>query len=130
MRGIPAGAFLTVADEESARRTLRNTCNAYEDAVVHRFGGAAAFEPTEFGAFLAFRLREKHGDAVRVVRTVPVDPQREPFRRAHEAAVAFERREHESTPYPKFASGTDHPQPEEMRDRDLPVGGRLEHGRP
>ena len=121
MTGSLAGAFLVVADSPNARRTLWNTCNAYETAVVRRFGRAVLFEATEFGAFLAFRLQVKHGDSVTVVRTVPVDSQREAFRRAREAAVAFERREHESTPYPKFASGTDHPMPEEMRSCELPI---------
>ncbi len=114
------GAFLVVADSPDARRTLWNTCNAYEAAVVRRFGRAVVFEATELGAFLAFRLRVKHGDAVHLARVAPIDEQRGAFGRAREAAVAFEGREHESTPYPKFASGTEYPMPEEMRDRELP----------
>ena len=35
------------------------------------------------------------------------------------AARAYENREHDATPYSKFATGTDHPAPEEMRERPL-----------
>lgn len=112
-------AFLVVADSPSARQTLRNTCTAYDDVVVDRFGRAVLFDRTELGAFLAFRLAIKHGDDVTVVRTETVDEEAPDYRRAYEAAVAFENRSHVSTPYPKFAAGTEHPSPEEMRERDL-----------
>ncbi|WP_254766093.1 hypothetical protein [Salinilacihabitans rarus] len=113
------GAFLVVADSPKARETLRNVCNAYEEAIVRRFGRAVVVEATEFGAFLAFRLREKHGGSVRLRRVRPVEADRPDYRRARDAAAAFEARENESTPYPKFAAGTDYPSPEEMRDRPL-----------
>lgn len=112
-------AFLVIADTPGARQTLRNVCNAHEETVSRRFGRAVLLEATEFGAFLAFRLRVKHGESVQVRRVQPVDVDRPDYRRAYEAAVAFEERENEHTPYPKFAAGTDHPMPPEMRDRVL-----------
>lgn len=112
-------AILVVADSPEVRQTLRNACNTYEKAVIRRFGRAVLFEATELGAFLAFRLEQKYGDAVHVLRTASVDGRRDEYRRAHEAAIAFENRDHESTPYPKFATGTDHPMPEEMHERKL-----------
>ncbi len=117
------GTFLVVADTPEARQTLRNICNAYERAVARRFGRAVLFEGTELGAFLAFRLQIKHGTAVSIQRTVTVDESRDRYRRAYEAAAAFEARDHESTPYPKFATGTDHPMPAEMDEREVTTDG-------
>lgn len=130
MKELPDGAFLVVADSPKARETLRNVCNAYEEAIVRRFGRAVVIEATEFGAFLAFRLREKHGVDVRVRRVRPIETDRPVYRRARAAAAAFEARENESTPYPKFAAGTDYPSPEEMRARpiDSKDGERLSPG--
>lgn len=112
-------ALLVVADTPGARQTLRNICNAHAETVRRRFGRAVVLEATEFGAFLAFRLRVKHGESVQLNRVGPIDVDRPGYRRAYEAAVAFEGRENEHTPYPKFAAGTAHPRPPEMRDRDL-----------
>lgn len=114
-----ACGFLVVADAPGARQTLRNICTTHEDAVFRRLGRAAVFEGTEFGAFLAFRLRAKHGDGVQIVQATPIGDRQDAFRRASEAARAFENRAHECTPYPKFAAGTGHPLPAEMRDRRL-----------
>lgn len=103
----------------AARTTLRNACRAHDDAVVRRFGRAALFEATAFGAFLALRLRAKHGDDVQVERTRPFNEFASVSESVREAADAYEARENPSTPYAKFAAGTDHPAPETLRDRDL-----------
>lgn len=127
MDEVSPGAFLVVADSPKARETVRNVCKTHEDTVVRRFGRAILLEPTEFGAFLAFWLRQKHGDAVTVRATRPVDERRRRYRRASDAALAFANREHERTPYPKFAAGTEHPRPAEMRERTVgPDGSREE----
>lgn len=102
-----------------SRQTLRNVCNAHEDVVVRRFGRAALLEATEFGAFLALRLREKHGADVQVERTEPFNEFESVPERVREAARAYERRENPSTPYAKFAAGTNHPDPEELRGREV-----------
>lgn len=119
MEGFPEQAFFVVADSPDASQTLRNICNAYEEAVVRRFGRAVLFEPTELGAFLAFRLRSKHGDEVHIGRAGQLREERLAYRRALEAARAFERRESVSTPYPKFAAGTEFPLPDAMADRPI-----------
>jgi hypothetical protein len=111
--------LLVVTYSKSARQALRNTCRAHEDAVVRRFGRAALFEATEFGAFLALRLREAHGGDVQVERTRPLNEFREVPEPVREAATAYADREQPSTPYEKFAAGTDHPDPDAMRDTDL-----------
>lgn len=103
----------------AARTTLRNACRAHDDAVVRRFGRAALFEATAFGAFLALRLRAKHGDDVQVERTRPFNEFASVSESVRAAADAYEARENPSTPYAKFAAGTDHPAPETLRDRDL-----------
>ena len=111
--------LLVVTYSRAARTTLRNVCRSHESTVVRRFGRAALFEETEFGAFLSLRRREKHGADVQVERTTPLNEFEvvpEPVRRA---AAAYEDREATSTPYAKFAAGTDHPAPEEMRESDL-----------
>lgn len=126
MSELPEAAFLVIADSPKARETLRNVCNAYEEAIGRRFGRAVVIEATEFGAFLAFRLRAKYGDDVRVRRIRPFEEGRSVYRRPHDAARAFEERDDENTPYPKFAAGTEHPSPAEMRERSL---GRGHDGR-
>jgi hypothetical protein len=111
--------LLVVCYSTASRQTLRNVCTAHGDAVLRRFGRAALFRETEFGAFLALRLRAKHGGDVQVEQTAPFnefESVREPVR---EAARAYEEREHASTPYPAFAANADHPGPEEMRDAEL-----------
>jgi len=58
--------LLVVTYSRASRRTLRNVCRAHEDVVVRRFGRVALLEETEFAAFQALRLREKHGGDVQV----------------------------------------------------------------
>ncbi|MFB6304510.1 MAG: hypothetical protein ABEH47_05040 [Haloferacaceae archaeon] len=114
--------LLVVTYSRAARTTLRNACRSHETTVVRRFGRAALFEATEHGAFLACRLREKHGGDVQVRRTRPFNEYADAPDRVREAATAYESRENASTPYDKFAAGTDHPDPEAMRERPLDDG--------
>jgi len=111
--------LLIVTYSRAARRTLRNVCRSHEECVVRRFGRAALLEGTEFGAFQALRLREKHGPEVQVEWTRPFNE----FERVREgvrrAARAYEDRDQPATPYARFASGRDHPDPETMREREL-----------
>lgn len=118
--------LLVVTYSRAARQTLRNACNAHEDAVVRRFGRAALLEATEFGAFLALRLLARHGPDVQVERTAPFVPGRDVPGRVRDAATAYVDRAHENTPYAKFAAGSDHPSPDAMRDSELqsPAGQR------
>ena len=111
--------LLVVTYSRAARGTLRNVCRAHEGSVVRRFGRAALFEATELGAFLALRLRAKHGADVQVERTRPLNEFAEVPERVRSAATAYEDRDAASTPYAKFASGTDHPSPAAMRDSEL-----------
>ncbi len=111
--------LLVITYSQAARQALRNCCNAHEDAVVRRFGRAALFESTEFGAFQAIRLREQFGRAVQVEQTSPFNEfaaVREPVRAA---AQAYADRDHPGTPYAKFAAGTDHPDQSALKQRDL-----------
>jgi len=111
--------LLVITYSRAARGTLRNVTRAHEDCVVRHFGRAALLEATEFGAFQALRLREKHGPEVQVEWTEPFNE----FERVREgvrrAARAYENREEAATPYAKFAAGRDLPDPEAMRGRDL-----------
>ena len=111
--------LLVVTYSRAARQTLRNVCNGYEETVVQRFGRAALLEATELGAFLALRLRAKHAGDVQVERTAPFNEFAAVPEAVREAARAYEDREHPSTPYAKFASGTDHPDADAMRDAEL-----------
>lgn len=111
--------LLVVTYSQGARATLRNVCRAHEGAVVRRFGRAALLEATELGAFLALRLRAKHGDDVQVARTEPFNEFADAPDRVREAAEAYEARDHPNTPYAKFAAGTDHPDPAALRDSEL-----------
>jgi len=111
--------LLVIAYTRAARTSLRNVCRAHEDCVVRRAGRVALLEETEFGAFQALRLREKHGTAVQVERTRPFnefETVREPVRRA---AEAYEQRDRPATPYRSFAAGRDLPPVAEMRGREL-----------
>lgn len=108
----------------AARTSLRNACATHEEVVLESLGRAALLRETELGAFLALRLREKHGEAVQVERTAPFNEFRDVPDRVREAAVAYEARESPSTPYAKFVVGTDHPSPGAMRDRELVGRGR------
>ncbi|WP_135821605.1 DUF7855 family protein [Halostella litorea] len=111
--------LLVVTYSQAARQTLRNACSSHEGTVVRRFGRAALFEETELGALLALRLREKHGGDVQVERTEPFNEFADAPAAVREAAAAYEARDAPSTPYPKFAAGTEHPSPERLRDREL-----------
>ncbi|PSQ16970.1 hypothetical protein BRD00_09320 [Halobacteriales archaeon QS_8_69_26] len=111
--------LLVVTYSRTARQTLRNVCSAHGDTVVRRFGRAALFEATEFGAFLALRMRERHGEDVQVERTEPLNEYRDTPESVREAARAYEEEAHDNTPYAKFASGTDHPDPDSMRAESI-----------
>jgi hypothetical protein len=111
--------LLVVTYSRAARTTLRNACRAHEETVVRRFGRAALLAETGFGAFLALRLRERHGGDVQVERTRPFNEFEDVGADVREAARAYEARDAASTPYAKFAAGTDHPSPAALRDREL-----------
>jgi hypothetical protein len=111
--------LLVVTYSRSARATLRNVCASHETAVVRRFGRAALFADTELGAFLALRLREKHGSDVQLERTTPFNEFTDVPESVREAAGAYENRETASTPYAKFAVGRDLPTPEELAGEPL-----------
>lgn len=111
--------LLVVTYSRDARTTLRNVRRTHDATVVRELGRAALFEETELGAFLALRLREKHGDDVQIERTRPLNEFAAVPESIREAAAAYEDRETPSTPYAKFAAGTDYPDPGEMADRDL-----------
>lgn len=111
--------LLVVTYSQRARTTLRNVCRSHEDTVRRRFGRAALFEETELGAFLACRLRAKHGTAVQVEQTEPFNEFASVRPAVREAATAYEARDSPSTPYAKFAVGTDHPDPGSMQDAEL-----------
>jgi hypothetical protein len=111
--------LLVVTYSRAARTTLRNVCRSHESTVGRRLGRAALLAETKLGAFLALRLRAKHGDDVQVERTRPFNEFEAVPESVREAAEAYEDRETPSTPYAKFAAGTDHPDPEAMRDADL-----------
>jgi hypothetical protein len=111
--------LLVVTYSRAARQTLRNVCNAHEETVVRRFGRATLLEETAMGAFLGLRLREKHGADVQVERTVPFNEFGTVEEDVRAAAREYEQRDAPSTPYAKFAAGTEHPSPEALRDREL-----------
>ena len=85
---------------------------------MRQFGRAALLSGTEFGAFQALRLQEKHGLDVQVERVRSFEPADVPDR-VREAARAYEAREEPSTPYRRFAAGRDLPGPDRMRGEDL-----------
>lgn len=111
--------LLIVTYSRSARERLRNVCRTHEETVVRRFGRAALLAGTEFGAFLACWLRAECGDDVQVERTRPFNEFEAVPESVRAAATAYADRKHASTPYPAFAAGSDHPDPEPMRERDL-----------
>ncbi|WP_435063556.1 hypothetical protein [Halobaculum sp. EA56] len=113
--------ILVVTFSRGARTTLRNVCRSHDDTVVRRFGRAALLSETEWGAFLACRLRAKHGADVQVERTEPFNEFAAVRPAVREAAAAYEDRDAPSTPYAKFAAGADrdHPDPAAMRDAEL-----------
>jgi hypothetical protein len=111
--------LLVVTYSQAARTTLRNTCRSHEDAIVRRFGRAALLAETELGALLALRLRAKHGGDVQIERTRPLNEFREVPDHVREAVAAYADRDSESTPYQKFAAGTEHPDPDALRGAEL-----------
>ncbi|WP_238478440.1 DUF7855 family protein [Natranaeroarchaeum sulfidigenes] len=111
--------ILVVTYSVGARQTLRNVCSAHEETIVRRLGRAALFEETELGAFLALRLREKHGCDVQVERTRPFNEFSLVPESVREAAQAYEARSTPSTSYAKFQSGTEHPHPRDLQGQTL-----------
>lgn len=111
--------LLIVAHSKRARQALRNACEAHADAVRRRFGRAVLFRETEFGAFIAQRLREEYAGEVQVERTVPLNEHRDVPDSVSEAAAAYADREEPSVPYAKFAAGTNYPSPSAMQGEEL-----------
>jgi len=110
--------LLVVTYSRDARRDLRNVCRGHEECVVRQFGRAALLSWTEFGAFQACRLREKHGLDVQLERVLSFEPEDVPAH-VQKAARAYEHRDEPSTPYRRFAAGRDLPAPERMRGEEL-----------
>lgn len=111
--------LLVATYSREARTSLRNVCRSHEAVTVRSFGRAALLSETELGAFLALRLREKHGADVQLQRTEPLNEYESVPESVRDAAAAYEAREQPSTPYAKFASGTDHPDPATMQGNEL-----------
>ncbi|GAA0261704.1 DUF7855 family protein [Halobacterium noricense] len=111
--------LLVATHSQAARQSLRNVCSTHEDCVVRRFGRAALLAETELAAFHALRLREKHTGDVQVERTAPLNEFSDVPESVRDAATAYESRDAASTPYAKFAAGTDLPDPESMADEKL-----------
>ena len=111
--------LLVVTYSQAARTTLRNTCQSHDGQVVRRFGRAVLFRETELGELLALRLRARHGEDIQIERTRPLNEFREVPEHVRSAVKAYADREHASTPYQKFAAGTDYPEPAVLRDREL-----------
>lgn len=76
-------------------------------------------DETVYAAFLALRLRESHGGAVQIERTEPFNEFVAVDEPVREAAAAYADRSAKATPYAAFAAGTDHPDPDTMREREL-----------
>ena len=111
--------LLVVTYSQAARTSLRNVCRTHGSTVVRRFGRAALFEETEHGAFLALRLREKHPGDVQLERTEPLNEFRSVPAAVRDAAAAYEDRTNDTTTYAKFATGEPHPDPAELKQREL-----------
>jgi len=111
--------LLVITYSRAARESLRNICRTHEETVVRQFGRAALFEPTEFGAFQALRLREKHDDSVQIERTRPFNEFRSVPPAVREAASAYENRDEPALPYTAFAADSDHPEPDSMQGSPL-----------
>lgn len=111
--------LLVISYSRGARQSLRNICRAHEDCVVRQFGRVALFEETEFGAFQVLRLWEKHGEEIQIERTQPFNEFVAVRPAVREAATAYEERETPSLPYEAFASDTDLPSPDAMKQNEL-----------
>jgi len=110
--------LLVVTYSRAARRDLRNICRSHDSCVVRQLGRTALFKWTEFGAFQALRLHEKHGLDVQIERVEPFEPTDVPDH-VRDAARAYERRDAPSTPYEQFATGRELPEPDAMRGESL-----------
>lgn len=110
--------FLVITYSRSARTSLRNITRAHEETTVRHLGRAALLAGTEFGAFQALRLREKHGRDVQIERVEPFVPEDVPAE-VREAAATYEARETATIPYRQFASGRDLPDPGTLREQDV-----------
>lgn len=115
----PSAVLLVVTYSRGARGSLRNVCRTHEEVVVRRFGRVALLCETAFGAFQALRLRAKHDEDVQIERTEPFNEFVAVDDAVREAAAAYADRSAKSTPYAAFAAGTDHPDPDAMRGREL-----------
>jgi hypothetical protein len=111
--------LLVIAYSRHARQSLRNICRAHDEVVALQAGRVAVFAETEFGAFQALRLREKHDEAVQVEQTEPFNEFAAVRPAVREAARSYETRDTPATPYERFAAGRDLPDPEAMRDSEL-----------
>lgn len=111
--------LLVIAYSRAARTSLRNVCRAHEGSVVRRFGRVALLAETEFGAFQALRLQEKHGEGIQLERTRPVNEFEAVPAAVREAARAYEGRDEPAVPYASFAANRDLPPPGAMRGSDL-----------
>jgi len=111
--------LLLIAYSRAARQSLRNVCRSHEETVVRQFGRVALLRPTEFAAFQALRLQEKHGEAIQIERTEPFNEFAAVPSSVREAATAYENREQQATPYEAFASGRGYPDAEMMRGQSL-----------
>jgi len=111
--------LLIVAYSRAARQALRNSCSTHAETVVRRFGRAVLLRETEYGAFVACRLRERFGMSVEVARTEPLNEYRDVPKHVRDAAAAYEARESPSTSYAKFAAGRELPEPDAMRETPL-----------
>lgn len=111
--------LLVITYSRTARRDLRNVRRAHDECVVRHFGRATLLAGTEFAAFQALRLREKHGTAVQVEWTEPFNEYERVREDVREAVQAYENRAEPATPYGKFAASRDLPDPDAMREREL-----------
>jgi hypothetical protein len=111
------GVLLVVAYSRGGRQALRNACDAHPGVVVRRFGRAALLAETELGALLALRLRDEY--EAQVERTAPLNEFEDVPDEVRAAAAAYADRDTPSTPYAKFAAGSEYPSPEELRDAEL-----------
>lgn len=111
--------LLVVTYSRDARQSLRNVCRTHEETVVRRFGRAALLAETEFAAFQAVRLREKHGEAVQIERTQRFNEFTAVPDSVRAAAEAYEQREEPAVPYVAFAVGREFPAPEDMKQTEL-----------
>lgn len=111
--------LLVIAYSRDARTSLRNVCRSHDDSVVRQFGRVALLEETEFCAFHALRLREKHGEAVQIERTEPFNEFAAVPEGVREAAAQYEGRDTPALPYAQFAASNDLPPPTAMKSSEL-----------